>query len=346
MTDLLKVFRSLDFNQDENAGYNSRVLIVDSLNTFMRSYCAIPALDDDGRHVGGMSGFLKSLGHAIKLFHPTRVVLVFDGQGGSQRRRKLYSDYKSNRKPPTRLNRQYDMTTAEQEAQNMKYQLVSLIEMLECLPVTIFALDNVEADDVIAYFSEQVIKAGGKSVIYSTDKDFLQLVSEDVKVYNPVLKKSFTIDTVLEKYNVHPFNFVFYRALLGDDSDNIKGIRGAGAKTVVKYIPELAMPLVSVDMNYVDQKYENIKKPKLIENIILNKDIVERNLKLMNLHDVDISTDAKLRVLHKFQIETSPGLRKQDLTKLMMRAKILSTIPNYNEWITTSFATLAKYANR
>jgi 5'-3' exonuclease len=345
MTDLLKAFNDMQFD-GKDTGYNSRVLIVDALNTFMRSYSAIPTLDDDGRHIGGMAGFMKSLGFAIRSFKPTRVVLVFDGKGGSVRRRKIYKEYKANRKPPTRLNRSYDMTTDEQERDNMKWQLVSLIDMVECLPVSILAIDNIEADDTIAYMAELVTKNGGTSIIYSTDKDFLQMVSPHVKLYNPVKKKTFNEEIVLETYGVHPSNFVFYRALLGDKSDNIDGVRGAGEKTVLKYLPELSDPNVSVNLNLVEQKYTDIKKkPKLIENILDNTDVVDRNLQLMNLHDVDINVDAKMKILHKFE-EECPPLRKVDLTKCMVRAKIIQSIPNYDEWITFTFTPLARYHGR
>ena len=342
MTDLLKVFDSMQFD-NKDIGYNSRVLIVDALNTFMRSYAAIPTLDDDGNHIGGMAGFMKSLGFAIRNFKPTRVVLVFDGKGGSQRRRKIYKEYKANRKPPTRLNRSYDMTTDEQERENMKYQLVSLVEMVECLPVSILALDNIEADDTIAYMSELVTKNGGTSIIYSTDKDFLQMVNENVKVYNPVKKKTFDIDVILETYGVHPDNFVFFRSLLGDKSDNIDGIKGAGEKTLLKYIPEFADPTVEVNLNLIEQKYTDIKKkPKVIESILDNSSIVNRNLQLMNLRDVDINIDAKMKILHKFE-EGCPPLRKVDLTKLMVKTRIISSIQNYDEWITFTFTPLARY---
>jgi DNA polymerase-1 len=345
MTDLLKVFDSMQFD-NKDIGYNSRVLIVDALNTFMRSYAAIPTLDEDGNHIGGMAGFMKSLGFAIRSFKPTRVVLVFDGKGGSQRRRKIYKEYKANRKPPTRLNRSYDMTTDEQEKENMKWQLVSLVEMVECLPVSILALDNIEADDTIAYFSELVTKNGGNSIIYSTDKDFLQMVSDSVKLYNPVKKKTFDVDIVLETYGVHPSNFVFYRSLLGDKSDNIDGIKGAGEKTVLKYIPELADPNVEVNLDLVEQKYADIKKkPKLVENILDNTSIVNRNLELMNLHDVDINIDAKMKILHKYE-GGCPPLRKSDLTRMMFRTNIISSIQNYDEWITFTFTPLARYHGR
>lgn len=347
MTDLQKVFQAMNFEQSTEQGmtYNSRVLFVDALNTFLRSYAAIPTLDDDGNHIGGMAGFLRSIGATIRDFKPTRVVVVFDGKGGSQRRRKIFPQYKSNRKPPTRLNRQYDLTTEQQEADNMKYQLISLIEMLECLPVTVFTLENIEADDVIAYGSELVTAQGGKSIIYSTDKDFLQMVNENVRVYNPVKKKTFDIDTIIETYGIHPDNFVFYRALLGDTSDNIDGIRGAGDKTVRKLLPELINSNISVDYTFIEQKFTDVKKkPKLIENILNNKDIIERNLQLMELRDVNISVDSKMKIVHKMDT-MKIDLRKMDLTKLMIRSKLMSAFPNYDMWLTTSFAALTRFNN-
>jgi hypothetical protein len=190
MVNLQDVFTNMKFEETpQGMGYNSRVLLVDSMNLFIRSYAAVPSMDDNGNHIGGMIGFLKSLGLAIRSFKPTRVILVFDGKGGSQRRRKIYPEYKANRKPPVRLNRAYDLTTDDQEKDNMKFQLITLVEILECLPVTIFALDSVEADDVIAHLSKLVTIAEGESIIYSTDKDFFQLASDNIKVYNPVKKK-------------------------------------------------------------------------------------------------------------------------------------------------------------
>jgi DNA polymerase-1 len=346
MSDLHKVFESMNFDvSKEDTKYNSRVLFIDALNTFLRSYAAIPTLDDNGNHIGGMSGFLKSVGAVVRDFKPSRVVIVFDGKGGSQRRRKIYSDYKSNRKPPTRLNRQYDMTTEQQETENMKWQLVTLIEMLECLPVTVFTMDNIEADDVIAYASELITAQGGESIIYSTDKDFLQMVTETTKVYNPVKKKTFDVNTVVETYGVHPDNFVYYRALLGDKSDNIDGIRGAGEKTVLKLLPELVGNASTIDYDFIEQKYTDVKKkPKLIETILDNKDILDRNMQLMQLRDVNISADAKMKIVHKLDI-VKTDLRKMDLTKMLIRSRVISNFPNYDMWLASTFGTLTRFSN-
>ena len=77
---------------------NEKVLIIDGLNTFIRVFSVIPTTNDDGIHIGGIVGFLKSVGYAIKMLGPTRTIIVFDGKGGSNRRRKLYPEYKAKRR--------------------------------------------------------------------------------------------------------------------------------------------------------------------------------------------------------------------------------------------------------
>lgn len=346
MANLQDVFHNMKFeNNEQGMGYNSRVLLVDAMNLFIRSYTAVPSMDDNGNHIGGMVGFLKSLGLAIRTFKPTRCIIVFDGKGGSQRRRKIYPQYKANRKPPVRLNRAYDLTTDEQEKENMKWQLVELVQMLECLPVTISALDNVEADDVIAYLSQLITTDGGHSIIYSTDKDFFQLASPTVKIYNPVRKKTFDEQVILEDYGIHPKHFHFFRALDGDSSDNIDGVKGVGQVTLRKYLPEVADPNEVISYDMIAQKYSNQKKiPKVIENILNNKDILERNLHLMNLHEGIMSVDARMKVVHKYN-DHKVQLNKYTLTQLLMRSKLLSAFPNYDNWITQNFIPLNRFSH-
>lgn len=346
MADLYSVFKNMTFGDDyQGMRYNSRVLIVDSTNLFIRNYAAVPSMDDDGRHIGGTIGFLKSLGAAIRQFKPTRVIAVFDGKGGSQRRRKIFPQYKQNRKPPVRLNRAYDLTTDEQEKQNMKFQLIKLIELLELLPLTLMALDNVEADDVIAYVSQLVAAQGGKSIIYSTDKDFLQLASDTVSIFNPVKKKTFSEDVILEDYGIHPKHFYFFRALNGDKSDNIDGVKGVGEVVIKKYIPEISDPLAKVDLEFIKSKYAGQKKiPKVISNIINNEDIVNRNILLMNLHDGIMSSDARLRVASTFN-NVLPTFSKHDLTTALVKAKLIGAFSNYDLWITQTFIPLIRFTD-
>ena len=344
VNDLQKLFSDMNFSQTDNSlTMNSRVLIVDGLNTFLRNYAAIPSMDENGNHIGGTHGFLKSLGYAIRNFKPTRVVVIFDGKGGSDRRRKLFPNYKSQRKVFTRLNRPQDFTTQQQDAENMKFQLVTLMQILNLLPITTIQVDGVEADDIMAYIALHVQSLGNEAIMYSTDKDFLQLVSNGIKVFNPVKKKTFTADIVQETYLIHPSNFVFYRALMGDKSDNIEGIRGAGEKTLHKLIPELAESSVTVDYKFIENKYIDVKKkPKLIQNILLNEDIIKRNLQLMDLRQQQMSANIKINLLSHFN-QTPPIVNKTELTKAMVRARIMSSFTNYDEWLSFSFLPLQRF---
>ena len=175
---------------------NKKVLIVDGLNTFIRVFSVMPTLNENGVHVGGIVGFLKSIGFAINMFNPTRVIIVFDGKGGSNRRRKLYSDYKNKRRTSYRVNRVAGLENVEDERRNMYLQLRRVAEYLELLPVTNISVDGIEADDAIAYIAKSVIPDGEK-IIMSTDKDFLQLVSDDIKVWSPTKKKLYDREAVL-----------------------------------------------------------------------------------------------------------------------------------------------------
>ena len=82
---------------------NDSVLLIDGLNTFIRVFTAIPTTNEDGIHIGGIVGFLRSLAYTINMVRPTRTIIVFDGKGGSNRRRKIFPQYKMGRKMSHRL---------------------------------------------------------------------------------------------------------------------------------------------------------------------------------------------------------------------------------------------------
>ena len=347
MTDLLKVFDNMQFD-DTEVGYNSRVLIIDALNTFMRSYCALPTLDDDGNHIGGMAGFMKSLGFVIRNFKPTRVVLIFDGKGGSTRRRKIYKEYKANRKPVTRLNRSYDLTTDEQEKENMKYQLVSLIEMVECLPVSILALDNIEADDTIMYITDMYKDISKKITIVSTDRDFYQLVSPVVQIWSPIKKKMYNTEDIVEEFGVHPNNYVVYRTFTGDTSDNIPGVNGFGSKTILKCVPELINEQEFTPDDLFAKSKTMLTDPKVgkkYQTILDSQDIIEKNYQLMNLKLLDISAThtSNIRQIIDGPI---PLLNKIEFQRIFMEDKMWTTMKNLPEWLTKTWLSLNAFAQQ
>src|SRR5210317_1972631 len=126
---------------------NSRVLIIDGLNTFIRSWTTNPSMNEDGDHIGGVVGSLNSIGYQIRMFNPTRVIVTFDGSGGSKKRKKIFEGYKADRvKNRFRVNRQYpELMNEEEEQESMKRQFVWLNDMLDYLPLKTMIYDGMEA---------------------------------------------------------------------------------------------------------------------------------------------------------------------------------------------------------
>jgi DNA polymerase-1 len=351
LADKLKEFSAQNIEiQSDNQ--DSRVLLIDGLNSYLRCFCSTPTMNDNGEHVGGFTGFLRSIGQVIRILKPSRCVIIFDGKGGSVARREIFTDYKSNRKTTTRLNRAYDFDSVEQESDNRKKQLIQLIHALSYLPVSVLSIDNVEADDVIAYLANLVTERGGKSYIMSNDKDFLQLISESVSIYNPIKKKIYTVETVVDEYNIHPTNFMIYRTIDGDKSDNIPGVKGVGIASLLKNFPELKThPSIPWEHIYT-QCEEKLEEAKLLKkknavctNILNHTDIINRNMSLMRLDDQHISNSVRNKVLGQFDIPIN-NLNKLGLTQLFVRDRLVGAFNNYDEWISTTFVSLTRYSKR
>jgi DNA polymerase-1 len=310
---------------------NDKVLIIDGLNTFIRVFSVIPTTNDDGIHVGGIVGFLRSIGYTINMFSPTRVIIVFDGKGGSTRRRKLYPAYKENRKTKYRVNRAYDFASQEDEKQNMIMQLQRVVEYLDNLPITVMSYDNIEADDTIGYLCKQVLTESEITVM-STDKDFLQLANSKIKVWSPTKKKMYDEKAVLEEYGITSHNLIWYRVLDGDKSDNISGVRGLGLKTIQKKLPFLSENRI-------------VEMDEVITELPESKDVIELNYKLMQLSNVDISGSTKTKIIDKVN-EPINRLVKFQFEKMFLEDKLYTALPNLNSWLLTNFNQLNRYAEK
>ena len=108
-----------EHEQGTGSSKDSHLMIIDGLNTFIRVFSAVPALNDDGDHIGGVTGFLRSIAANIRLLKPTRVIICFDGKGGSKRRKKIYPDYKANRAVSTKFNRYQEFASKEDESNDV-----------------------------------------------------------------------------------------------------------------------------------------------------------------------------------------------------------------------------------
>lgn len=327
---------------------DDRVVIIDSLNTFLRVFSAVPALNDDGQHVGGVIGFLKSVGANIRQFQATRCILVFDGAGGSQKRRKILPEYKGNRKNRVRFNRFDDFKDLVDERESMKIQFSRLSEYFDTLPITVISIDNIEADDSIAYIAKQYYEGVDNQItIVSTDKDYLQLTSDKIRVWNPVKKKMYTPQVVSEEFGIHHENYLLYRILSGDKSDNIDGIGGVGLKTMIKNFPTVVDTPMTITqfINESEQKYEENPKKKFFKNILDNREILNRNNSLMQLHEVDISTANKMAIQSLMDKEIN-RLDMGEFRKLFVDDKLYANIKNVDSWLRDTFVMLNTYATR
>src|SRR5210317_354221 len=334
-----------DRTQNINRHKNSRVLIIDGLNTFIRCWSSIPTMNEDGDHVAGVTGVLKSIGYAIRQTQPTRVVVVFDGKGGSTSRKKKFGGYKAQRDSnKLRVNRQYaDMMNDEDERESMKRQFVWLNEMLDRLPLTTMIYDGVEADDIMAYITTNILKEDEQAVIMSTDKDFLQLVDDKTIVWSPTKKKMYNKNRVKEEFGIESKNLLLYRVLDGDKSDNIPGVYGCGIKTLVKRFPEITgEDKLSVDdlFDLCETKIEETKgKIKIYKDILKSKRQILLNEDLMQLDDVDISGQIKMKTLDRFNEEIQP-LNKMDFMKVLLKYKVIGNFGDINDWLKTTFGNL------
>ena len=335
---LFSMFKNMQLDTKPiERNYNSEVLLVDGLNTFFRAFMAVPSMNDNGLHVGGIAGFLQTIGYAAKLLNPTRIVIVFDGNGGSMKRRKIYPEYKAQRKTNLRYNRSYeDLTSDEIEDRNIQSQLLRLIGYLDTLPVTCMSMDHVEADDTIAYAAQEYFKDSNHVYIMSSDRDFLQLVNEKIQVWSPTKKKLYGCAEILLEYGISCENFINYRILSGDESDNIDGITGSGLKTVIKCFPQFRDHIkYNLEQIYTHCE-QNKKRYKLYNTILENKPIMERNLALMQLTDTQLQPFSQLRANEILDKKVLP-LNRMKFGKLITEDRMWNNIPNYHTWLEDTF---------
>ena len=329
-------------NDEMPKNADDRILIIDGLNTFIRSFVVVPTVNDNGVHVGGITGFLMSIAYAIRNIKPTRVIICFDGKGGSQRRRKLFPNYKSSRRVKHRMTRINDFNSVEDERIAMAQQLQRLAQYLETLPITVLSPENIEADDAMAYISQQLYPES-QCILMSTDRDFLQLVDDRVQVWSPTKKKFYFKDTIQEEFGISHKNFLMYRVLTGDSSDDIPGIRGAGTKTLQRRLPILFEDnrIELEDLyNYISDSGD---KTKLAQQILDSKEQLELNHRLMQLRDVDISGHSKTSIMESVR-RPIPTLAKPKFLSMILEDTLNMNIKNPELWLKDSFGVLNSFA--
>jgi len=262
----------------EGGQREEKVLLIDGLNLFFRNFSAINTLNPEGAHIGGLGGFLNSLGRLIKNHKPTETYVFFDGAESTNRKKRVLPLYKKGR-GTHRITNKFIFHSADEEHEAKLDQLRRLIEYLKFLPVKTVIINGIEADDAISYVARKLEK---KSLIVSSDKDFLQIVSEKIQVYRPMEKVYYTPDKIIDTYGILPENFILFKTLTGDKSDNVDGVKGLGPKGVTKLFPELLSKVLSLD-DLLDVCGERMQEKPLYSKIVLMEAELRKQHKVMDL---------------------------------------------------------------
>ena len=289
--------------------------LIDGSGYIFRAYYALPPLTrkSDGLPTGAVNGFCNML---FKLLEdsksddnkekPTHFVVIFDS-ARKNFRNEIYSDYKGNRSDaPDDLIPQFDYIRKSVEAFNLPS-----VELL-----------NYEADDLIATYSEQILSAGARVTIISSDKDLMQLYKKNIRIYDPMKNKYISDQDILDKFGVEPSKVIDVQALAGDSSDNVPGVPGIGVKTAAELINEYKT------LENLLKKASEIKQNKRRQTLIENKDKAIVSKKLVTLKkDVPIKNE-----IIEFKLKNVDKKKLYDFLREMEFNRLLSSaISTYGE---------------
>jgi DNA polymerase-1 len=206
-----------------------RLFLVDAYALIFRGYFALiknPQINSKGQNTSAIMGFMNSLIDVVKRERPDHLAVCFD-KGGSEARNDMFPEYKSNR---------------DETPDAIRFAIPYIYNILEAMNIPIMVKEGFEADDVIGTLAKQAEKEGYTTFMVTPDKDFAQLVSENIFMYRPVFGGSYEtwgIPEVQKKFEVKdPLQVIDFLGMMGDSSDNIPGLPGVGEKTAKKFIAE------------------------------------------------------------------------------------------------------------
>jgi len=283
--------------------------LIDGSGYIFRAYYALPPLSrkSDGLPTGAVSGFCSML---FKLLEdsraddskekPTHFAVIFDS-ARKNFRNEIFKEYKANRsEAPEDLAPQFEYIRKSVKAFNLPS-----IELL-----------NYEADDLIATYAQQVTKLGAKVTVISSDKDLMQLVSKDIRLYDPMKNKVIGEKEVIEKFGVKPNQVIDVQSLAGDSSDNIPGVPGIGIKTAAELINKYK------DLDTLLKKASEIKQNKRRETLLENKEKAILSRELVTLKsNVPVKEELSSFILKDVNKENLFNfLREMEFNRLLSQA--------------------------
>jgi DNA polymerase-1 len=283
--------------------------LIDGSGYIFRAYYALPPLTrkSDGLPTGAVSGFCSMLFKLLEdsksnenLQKPTHFAVIFDSARKTFRN-EIYSDYKANRaEAPDDLAPQFEYIRKSVLAFNLPS-----VDLL-----------NYEADDLIATYVDQILKAGAKVTIVSSDKDLMQLYKKDVRIFDPMKNKFINEEDVFKKFGVDASKVIDVQALAGDSSDNVPGVPGIGVKTAAELMNKYGT------LDKLLKSTHEIKQNKRRETLIENKDKALISKELVTLkHDAPVD-----RELSEFKLKEIDKDKLYEFLREMEFNRLLSSV--------------------
>lgn len=269
---------------------NNAVLIIDGNNIAYRAMVMPNLYASNGTRTAVIFSIFRSLITFLKKFNTSHFVFCWD-ISKSKRRTTFYPQYKMNRKKDWTVEQQMDY-------EHFISQMKICRKIFDFLNFSQVSVDGVESDDLMSILS-CILSKKFKPIIITSDKDLLQCVSLSASVYNPSKKILYSAHNFIAEIGLAPEQYLFARAMMGDKSDNIAGIRGVGEKTAFEIIKLLKVPNLEFLSQYA---FTNEKKKKIMKRIIEEINIVKRNMQLMRLPDGFDALDCNERPLVKSKV--------------------------------------------
>ena len=244
------------------------LFLIDGSGFIFRAFYALPPLTNpQGIPINAVYGYCNMILNIYEKFKPEQMIVVFDTKKKTFRS-DIYKEYKSNRTdPPEELIPQFSI----------------IRDATDALQIPRLEIDGYEADDIIATYTKQAEEKGVSVTIISSDKDLMQLVNKNTKMYDSMKDKFIGVKEVKEKFGVEPSKIIDVQALAGDRIDNIPGVSGIGVKTAAELINNFN------SLENVLAKVNEIKQPKRRQILIDEKDKALISKKLVTLKcNVDI----------------------------------------------------------
>jgi len=312
-----------------------KTLLVDGNNLMKIGFHGVKDYYHNGNHIGGIWHFLNTIRRFIEEHNFDKIVVFWDGEGNSSKRKIIYPQYKENR----------IQEQNEYKAQSFSFQEERVKQYLEEMFVRQVNVDNNEADDLIAYYCQ--IAENENITIFSSDKDLTQLISENVSIYSPSAKQMYKNgDKIkLKEHEIPHNNILTYKILTGDKSDNIDGIYYLGDKTLFKLFPELLEQELTITdiLSKAETLLKEDKENTALKNLLTGKtksgiygdEYYEINKKIVDLSEPMIDDEGK-EVVELYYTETldPDGRGHRNLIKMMMEDGFFKFLPKGDDaWV-------------